>query len=234
MASNQLIRQWTLLQEIAVSYRGKTMEELGRLLEVGKRTVRRDLEALEAAGFPVEKYRDGREVRYRLMRGHTPPQTPFDLSWALALYNATLLSPLFPNAAYHVLLESALVKLQNALPPQVRDYVGRMKVAFSHRSPTHHHPRLLAVLRFGALAEVLAPLRGAVRTSAWTRWRPRSRGSRRRSTRRWGSFGEQTAGRSQGPVRTGGRRGRCGAGASHPGAHRVGREADGLLPQTSR
>jgi predicted DNA-binding transcriptional regulator YafY len=65
----------------------------------------------------------------------------------LALYNSTLLSPLFPNAAYHGLLESALVKLQNALPLQVRDYVGRMKVAFSHRSPTHHHPRLLAVVR---------------------------------------------------------------------------------------
>jgi predicted DNA-binding transcriptional regulator YafY len=147
MASSQLIRQWTLLQELAVSYRGRTMEELGRLLEVGKRTARRDLESLEAAGFPVEKYRDGREMRYRLMRGHKPPQIPFDLSEALALYNSTLLSPLFPNAAYHGLLESALIKLQNALPPQVRDYVGRMKVAFSHRSPTHHHPRLLAVVR---------------------------------------------------------------------------------------
>lgn len=119
MASSQLIRQWTLLQELAVSYRGKTMEELGRLLEVGKRTARRDLEALEAAGFPVEKVRDGREVCYRLLRGHKPPQIPFDLSEALALYNATLLSPPFPNAAYHALLESALVKLQNDLPPQV-------------------------------------------------------------------------------------------------------------------
>lgn len=99
MASSQLIRQWTLLQELAVSYRGKTMEELGRLLEVGKRTARRDLEALEAAGFPVEKVRDGREVCYRLLRGHKPPQIPFDLSEALALYNAPLLSPLFPNAA---------------------------------------------------------------------------------------------------------------------------------------
>ena len=46
MVSSQLIRQWTLLQELAVSYRGKTMEELGRLLEVGKRTARRDLEAV--------------------------------------------------------------------------------------------------------------------------------------------------------------------------------------------
>lgn len=147
MPSSQLIRQWTLLQELAVSHRGKTMEELARLLEVNKRTARRDLEALEGAGFPLEKVPDGRYVRYRLMRGHKPPQIPFDLSEALALYHATLLSPLFGNAVYHELLESAVVKLQQALPPGIRDYLGKFKVAFSHRSPAGRSPKLLGVVR---------------------------------------------------------------------------------------
>ncbi|MDW7712574.1 MAG: transcriptional regulator [Deferrisomatales bacterium] len=147
MPSSQLIRQWTLLQELAVSYRGKTMEELARLLEVGKRTARRDLEALEAAGFPTEKVPDGRHVRYRLLRGYSPPQIPFDLAEALGLFHAALLSPLFANSAYHELLESALVKLQHAFPPSIRDYVGRSKVALSHRSPVAHSPRLLGVVR---------------------------------------------------------------------------------------
>lgn len=123
------------------------MGELARLLEVNKRTARRDLEDLQAAGFPLEKVPDGKHVRYRLLRGHSPPQIPFDLSEALSLYHATLLSPLFGNAAYHELLESALVKLQHAFPPAIREYVGRFKVAFSHRSPTHHAPRLLGVVR---------------------------------------------------------------------------------------
>jgi predicted DNA-binding transcriptional regulator YafY len=147
MPSDQLIRQWTLLQELAVSFRGKTMTDLGRLLEVSKRTARRDLEDLEAAGFPVEKVPDGKEVRFRLARGNAPPQIPFDLSEALALYQATLLSPLFGNAAYHVLLEAALVKLQADFPPPVRDYIGRCKVAFSHRSPVTHPPQLLGTVR---------------------------------------------------------------------------------------
>jgi predicted DNA-binding transcriptional regulator YafY len=147
MPSDQLIRQWTLLQELAVSFRGRTMTDLGHLLEVSKRTARRDLEDLEAAGFPIEKVPDGKEVRFRLVRGNAPPQIPFDLSEALALYQATLLSPLFDNAAYHALLESALVKLQHALPPPIRDYLGRFKVAFSHRSPTPHPPHLLGVVR---------------------------------------------------------------------------------------
>ncbi|MEW6490001.1 MAG: WYL domain-containing protein [Thermodesulfobacteriota bacterium] len=147
MPSNQLIRQWTLLQELAVSYRGKTVEELARLLEVGKRTARRDLEALEAAGFPTEKVADGKYVRYRLLRGYSPPQIPFDLAEALGLFHATLLSPLFANSAYHELLESALVKLQHAFPPSIRDYVGRSKVALTHRSPVTHSPKLLGVVR---------------------------------------------------------------------------------------
>lgn len=147
MPSNQLIRQWTLLQELAVSYRGKTMEELARLLEVGKRTARRDLEALEAAGFPTEKVQDGKHVRYRLQRGYSPPQIPFDLAEALGLFHAALLSPLFANSAYHELLESALVKLQHAFPPPIRDYVGRSKVALTHRSPVAHSPKLLGVVR---------------------------------------------------------------------------------------
>ena len=147
MPSSQLVRQWMLLQELAVSYRGKTMTELARLLEVGKRTARRDLEALEAAGFPLETVRDGKYVRYRLRRGYAPPQIPFDLSEALGLFHATLLSPLFANSAYHELLESALVKLQHALPPPIRDYVGRSKVALTHRSPTVHSPKLLGVVR---------------------------------------------------------------------------------------
>lgn len=154
MPSDQLIRQWTLLQELAVSFRGKTMTELGRLLEVAKRTARRDLEDLQAAGFPVEKVPDGKEVRFRLQRGSAPPQIPFDLSEALALYQSTLLSPLFANAAYHALLESALVKLQGAFPPPVRDHIGRCKVAFTHRSPLPHPPQLLAVVR--VLAEQAA------------------------------------------------------------------------------
>ncbi len=147
MASNQLVRQWTLLQELAVSYRGKTMGELARLLEVNKRTARRDLEDLGGAGFPVETVRDGRAVRYRLQRGYSPPQIPFDLAEALGLFHAALLSPLFGAGAYHELLESALVKLQHAFPPSIRDYVGRSKVALSHRPPPASAPRLLAVVR---------------------------------------------------------------------------------------
>src|SRR5436190_2174975 len=53
MARNsELIRQWKLLQKVA-AVRGNTIPKLATDLDVSTRTVRRDLDALPTAGFPV-------------------------------------------------------------------------------------------------------------------------------------------------------------------------------------
>ena len=53
MARNsELIRQWKLLQKVA-AVRGNTIPKLATDLDVSTRTVRRDLDALQTAGFPV-------------------------------------------------------------------------------------------------------------------------------------------------------------------------------------
>ena len=50
--NSELIRQWTVLQRIATK-RGQTIPKLATDLAVSTRTIRRDLEALQVAGFPV-------------------------------------------------------------------------------------------------------------------------------------------------------------------------------------
>ena len=50
--NSELIRQWTILQRIATT-RGQTIPTLATDLSVSTRTIRRDLEALQVAGFPV-------------------------------------------------------------------------------------------------------------------------------------------------------------------------------------
>jgi predicted DNA-binding transcriptional regulator YafY len=53
MARNQqVIRQWQIVRQIE-GRRGATLHELARACGVTTRTIRRDLEALEAAGFPL-------------------------------------------------------------------------------------------------------------------------------------------------------------------------------------
>src|SRR6185503_4790340 len=50
--NSELIRQWTLLQQLA-AVRTNTIPQLAVDLKVSTRTVRRDLEALQLSGFPI-------------------------------------------------------------------------------------------------------------------------------------------------------------------------------------
>jgi predicted DNA-binding transcriptional regulator YafY len=147
MPSEQLIRQWILLQELAATRRGRTLPDLARAAEVTTRTVRRDLAALELAGFLVERASEDRPLRLRLQPGTALPQIPFQLEEALALHQAALSAPLFQNPAFHPHLEAGLRKLRAALPSGVSEYLGRVGVAFSHRSPARSSPDALTTVR---------------------------------------------------------------------------------------
>ena len=50
--NSELIRQWTLLQKLA-AVRTNTIPQLALDLKVSTRTVRRDLDAVQMAGFPI-------------------------------------------------------------------------------------------------------------------------------------------------------------------------------------
>ena len=65
--SAEVIRQWTILREIErARAAGVTIDELAALCGVTTRTIRRDLQALEEAGFPLfdDKGRDDGKTRW--------------------------------------------------------------------------------------------------------------------------------------------------------------------------
>ncbi len=73
--NRQVVRQWEVLRELENGPR--TLEELARTVGdcgVTPRTVRRDLEALEAARFPIfkEVHEDSRVRWHLLTKGVTP------------------------------------------------------------------------------------------------------------------------------------------------------------------
>lgn len=51
--NGQVIRQWRILRALSVCRRGVTVGELSRVHGVHWRTIARDLEALQASGFPL-------------------------------------------------------------------------------------------------------------------------------------------------------------------------------------
>ena len=53
MRGDQLVRQWRIIRAIEASSNGLTVTEIAQREEAGTRTIYRDLEALQAAGFPL-------------------------------------------------------------------------------------------------------------------------------------------------------------------------------------
>ena len=136
MARNdQVTRQWHLLRRLE-SPRGTTLQELVAAVpeEVSRhpRTVRRDLGALEASGFPLVNERVDGEVRWRLMEGfHHIPALGFSPTELMALtFSRGLLKPL-EGTQIHGALDSALTKAAAALPAAGLGYVRQLQDLFA-------------------------------------------------------------------------------------------------------
>ena len=85
--SDQLSRQWKIIQTLISSRFGRSVTELATDLQCHTRTVYRDLEALQAAGFPVYTDRTGGKNLWCLLDSakHSIP-IPFSLPELMALY----------------------------------------------------------------------------------------------------------------------------------------------------
>ena len=84
---DQLARQWKIIQTLISSRMGKSAADLAEGLECGWRTVYRDLEALQVAGFPLytEKI-DGKSMWSVLETAKHSIPIPFNLTELMALY----------------------------------------------------------------------------------------------------------------------------------------------------
>jgi proteasome accessory factor B len=82
-----LIRQWILLRHLSSSRHGRTVKDLADELQVGEKTIRRDLDMFRLAGFPLEEtvHERGRKT-WRLHHDTSRPELNFAYDEALALY----------------------------------------------------------------------------------------------------------------------------------------------------
>jgi predicted DNA-binding transcriptional regulator YafY len=133
--SDQITRQWHLLRRLESSH-GLTLSELVHSVPddhpKNARTVRRDLEALEAVGFPIITERRNGQTRWRLIEGfRNIPALGFSATELMALtFSQKLLRPL-EGTDIQSALNSALNKVASALPPQGHEYVRALDNLFS-------------------------------------------------------------------------------------------------------
>ena len=130
MRGDQLARQWRLIQRLANSRVGVSLDDLADELECVKRTVYRDLDALMFAGFPVvSEKRDGRVV-YRFLDGFRMGGSPFTPDEILALAFGEDLLRTLEGTVFHDSIRSALAKIRAGLSPQLAEYLERLRESF--------------------------------------------------------------------------------------------------------
>jgi predicted DNA-binding transcriptional regulator YafY len=126
----EVIRQWSILRELESSRR-LTIDEMAARTGVSTRTIRRDLEALQAAGFPLfDDLQDGK--RYWMLEQRAFRRldgTGFTLAELSALYFSRTLVECLAATPFRRDVESAFEKLASALTPGMRQFLDRLPLA---------------------------------------------------------------------------------------------------------
>ena len=145
--NDQSTRQWMLLRKLEDT-RGATLQELAASLpedySCHPRTIRRDLEALEAAYFPLVTERRNGQTRWRLMDGYrqTLPLALSPTELMAMIFSRDLLKPL-EGTAIKASLDSALDKATATLPAESATYVeglrGQFSVGLGPHKPYRQH-----------------------------------------------------------------------------------------------
>ena len=116
---SSLLRQWVLLRTLSARHAGASVKELAEELAVCEKTVRRDLDTFQQAGFPVEETVGQHGLkRWRLDPAKTQPGLSFAFDEAVALYlGRRFLDPLagtvFWDAAQRTFHNPRAMRLQS-------------------------------------------------------------------------------------------------------------------------
>lgn len=124
----EVVRQWTILKEIeAARLDGVTINALARLCEVTTRTIRRDLDALQEAGFPLYDDHTDHKTRWKLNgQALKRLETTFSLAELSALYFSRTLVECLAGTPFQSDLRRAFDKLERVLTPRMRQFLDRL------------------------------------------------------------------------------------------------------------
>jgi predicted DNA-binding transcriptional regulator YafY len=126
----EVIRQWSILRDLESSRR-ITIDDLARRTGVTTRTIRRDLDALQSAGFPLfDEVHDGKKYwRLEQRAFRRLDDTGFTIAELSALYFSRTLLEGLASTPFQGDVRSAFEKLAGALTPGMRQFLDRLPLA---------------------------------------------------------------------------------------------------------
>jgi predicted DNA-binding transcriptional regulator YafY len=135
MRNAEVIRQWAILRDLESSRR-VTIDELAARTGVSTRTIRRDLEALQSAGFPLfDEVHDGKKYWTLEQRAFRRlDDTGFTLAEMTALYFSRSLVECLAATPFQRDVRSAFDKLAAALTPGMRQLLDRLPLVMQAKA----------------------------------------------------------------------------------------------------
>jgi len=126
--NQEVIRQWKVLHALESSRHGVSIDALAQDVGVTTRTIRRDLAALQEAGFPLyDEHDDQGRARWRLdgqvLKGL---ETGFTLAEMCALYLSRNLLESVVGTPFQRDLSNAFTRLEKMLSPRMRQFLDRL------------------------------------------------------------------------------------------------------------
>ena len=142
MRNAEVIRQWQILREVESHRTGVTIHELAAQVKVSTRTIRRDLQALQEAGFAV--YDEGEENETKRWKLDAQPfravQEGLSVTDVAALYLSR--SVVLSLAGWPLAdeLTAAFEKLERALNPRLREFLSTLPQVLSTKAGPRARP----------------------------------------------------------------------------------------------
>ncbi|MHB8202092.1 MAG: helix-turn-helix transcriptional regulator [Desulfomonilaceae bacterium] len=135
MRGTQMARQWKIIGLMETHRSGVSGNDLASKLDVPARTVYRDLDALQTAGFPLYTEKEGKNSVWKLLdtfRKDFP--LPLTATELMALHMSRDLLSIFDGTVFRDSIETLFQKVKAALLPETLAYVenisGTLKVNF--------------------------------------------------------------------------------------------------------
>ena len=124
----EVIRQWKLLLHLDSRAEGISVDDLASELAVTKRTVWRDLAALQEAGFPLVDEKRDRKSIWRVMKLPLKALTDAGMSVTevCSLYMGRELLLTLTGTPFETGVNSLIKKVQKALSPKTREFLDAL------------------------------------------------------------------------------------------------------------
>jgi len=126
-----LVRQWILLRKLCSSHYGITVQDMVHELGVSDKTIRRDLETFQAAGFPLtETVEEFGRKKWHIEEGKAEPGLNFAYDEAIALYlGRRFLEPLAGTLFWEA-AQRAFKKIRATLGGEALKYIDQFGTMF--------------------------------------------------------------------------------------------------------